>query len=102
MSDFYINLFLDDEKLKKFEAAGLAELVQEIDGKKAVQVSMTTKDKKKLIKGFKDLPFDTNNACELLPGHPGFFYPFCGRVNRQKSNTPTVFSYWAGILYLSY
>ncbi len=65
MSDFYINLFLDDEKLKKIEAAGLAELVQEIDGKKAVQVGMTTKDKKKLMKGFKDLPFDTNNACEL-------------------------------------
>lgn len=65
MSDFYINLFLDDEKLKKTEAVGLADLVQEIDGKKAVQVNMTKKDKKKLMKGFEDLTFDTNNACVL-------------------------------------
>lgn len=65
MSDFYINLFLDDEELKKTEAVGLADLVQEIDGKKAVQVSMTKKDKKKLLKGFEDLTFDTNNACVL-------------------------------------
>ena len=25
MADFYINVFLDDEKLKKIEAAGLAD-----------------------------------------------------------------------------
>ena len=33
MADFYINVFMDDEKLKKIEAAGLADQVQEIDGK---------------------------------------------------------------------
>jgi len=65
MSDFYINLFLDDEELKKTEAVGLADLIQEIDGKKAVQVSMTKKDKKKLMKGFEGLTFDANNACVL-------------------------------------
>ncbi|ACN13751.1 hypothetical protein HRM2_06370 [Desulforapulum autotrophicum HRM2] len=65
MSDFYINMFLDDEKLKKFEAAGLTDLVQEIDGKKAAQVGMTKKDQKKLIKGFEGLTFDANNACVL-------------------------------------
>jgi hypothetical protein len=65
MSDFYINIFLDDEKLKKIEAAGLADQVQVIDGKKAVQVGMTQKDQKKLIKGFGDLTFDGNNACVL-------------------------------------
>ena len=65
MSDFYINLFLDDEKLKEIETVGLADLVQEIDGKKAVQVSMTKKDQKKLMKGFEGLTFDTNNACVL-------------------------------------
>ena len=65
MSDFYINVFLDDEKIKKIEAVGLTDLVQEIDGKKAVQVSMTKKDKKKLLKGFESLTFDTNNACVL-------------------------------------
>ncbi len=65
MSDFYINVFLDDEKLKKIEAVGLTDLVQEIDGKKAFQVGMTRKDQKKLVKGFEGLTFDTNNACVL-------------------------------------
>ncbi len=65
MSDFYINLFLDDEELKKTEEVGLADQIQEIDGKKAFQVSMTKKDKKKLMKGFESLTFDTNNACVL-------------------------------------
>jgi hypothetical protein len=65
MADFYINVFVDDEKLKKIEAAGLADQVQEIDGKKAIQVGMTKKDKKKLCKGFTDLAFDSSNACVL-------------------------------------
>jgi hypothetical protein len=65
MADFYINVFLDDEKLKKLEAAGVADQVQEIGGKKAVQVGMTTKDQKKLLKGFKELTFDDSNACVL-------------------------------------
>ncbi len=65
MSNFYINLFLDDERLKKIEAVGLADQVQEIDGKKAVQVGMTKKDQKKLLKGFENLTFDANNACVL-------------------------------------
>ncbi|QTA90545.1 DUF6955 family protein [Desulfonema magnum] len=65
MSDFYINVFLDDEKFKKIEAVGLADQVQEIDGKKAVQVGMTKKDQKKLMKGFEGLTFDANNACVL-------------------------------------
>ena len=65
MSDFYINVFLDGEKEEKIQAIGLADSVQEIDGKKAVQVGMTKKDKKKLLKGFDDLTFDANNACVL-------------------------------------
>ena len=65
MADFYINVLMDDEKLKKIEAAGLADQVQEIDGKKAVQVGMTKKDKKKLCKGFTDMAFDSANACVL-------------------------------------
>jgi hypothetical protein len=65
MADFYINVFMDDEKLKKIEAAGLADQVQEIDGKKVVQVGMTKKDHKKLCKGFTDLTFDSANACVL-------------------------------------
>ena len=65
MADFYINVLMDDEKLKKIEAAGLADQVQEIDGKKAIQVGMTKKDKKKLCKGFTDLAFDSSDACVL-------------------------------------
>ena len=65
MADFYINVFLDDEKLKQLEDAGLADQVAEIDGKKAIPVGMTKKDKKKLVKGFKDLTFDDSNACVL-------------------------------------
>ncbi len=65
MADFFINVFLDDEKLKKIEAAELADQVIEIDGKKALQVGMTKKDKKKLIKGFEELAFDDSNACVL-------------------------------------
>ena len=33
MADYYINIFLDDEKLKKIEEAGLAGEIKEIDGK---------------------------------------------------------------------
>lgn len=65
MADFFINVFLDDEKLKKIEEAELADQVIEIDGKKALQVGMTKKDKKKLIKGFEELTFDDSNACVL-------------------------------------
>ncbi|MGD8368355.1 MAG: hypothetical protein PVG78_11970 [Desulfobacterales bacterium] len=65
MADFYINLFLDDEALKKAEAAGLGDQVQEIGGKKGFKVEMTKKDQKKLLKGFEGLTFDADNACEL-------------------------------------
>ena len=65
MADYYINVFLDDDKLKKIEGAGLADQVQEIDGKKAVQVGVTKKEQKKLVKGFSDLTFDASNACVL-------------------------------------
>jgi hypothetical protein len=65
MADFYINVFLDDEKTKKIEDVGLADQITEIDGKKAIQVGMTKKEKKKLVKGFTDLTFDDSNACVL-------------------------------------
>ncbi|MDM8524739.1 hypothetical protein QUF80_15330 [Desulfococcaceae bacterium HSG8] len=65
MADFYINIFLEGEKLKKIEDAGLTDEVKDVNGKKAVQVGMTKKDHKKLIKGFKELTFDDSNACVL-------------------------------------
>ncbi len=65
MADYLINVFLDDAKMKKIEAAGLADKIIDLNGKKAVQVEMSAKEQKKLIKGFTDLTFDANNACEL-------------------------------------
>ena len=65
MADFYINVFLDEDKQKKIEDAGVSDQVIEIGGKKAVQVGITKKDKKKLEKGFEGLTFDDSNACVL-------------------------------------
>ncbi|MFO8085144.1 MAG: hypothetical protein R6U27_12590 [Desulfobacterales bacterium] len=65
MANYFINIFLDDEKQKTIEDIGLADKIVEIDGKKAVQVEMTQKEQKKLAKGFTDLNFDDTNACVL-------------------------------------
>jgi hypothetical protein len=65
MADYYIVLFLDNEKIKKIEDAGLAGEIMEIDGKKAVRVGVTSKEQKKLVKGFPELSFDSSNACVL-------------------------------------
>lgn len=65
MADYYINIYLDDERLKKIEAAGLAGQVKETDGKKMIQVEMGKMDQKKLVKGFPNLTFDASNACVL-------------------------------------
>jgi hypothetical protein len=65
MADYLINIFLDDEKRKQIEAAGLSDKIVEIGGKKAVQVEMSAKEQKKLAKGFPDLAFDASKACVL-------------------------------------
>jgi hypothetical protein len=65
MADFYINIFMNDEKQKKVEAAGLAANIKDVDGKKAIQVDVSAKEQKKLIKGFPDLSFDASNAAVL-------------------------------------
>ncbi|HAO21121.1 MAG: hypothetical protein BWK80_33380 [Desulfobacteraceae bacterium IS3] len=65
MADAYINIFLNDEKLKKVQEAGLAAQVKEADGKKCIQVVVNDKELKKLNKGFPDLAFDSSNACVL-------------------------------------
>ncbi|MHC1743038.1 MAG: hypothetical protein AB9873_08405 [Syntrophobacteraceae bacterium] len=67
MADYYINIHLDDEKLKKIEAAGLAAEIKEIDGKKTIQVGLAKMDQKKLVKGITGLVFDDSNACVLPP-----------------------------------
>jgi hypothetical protein len=65
MADYYINIFLDDEKRKKIEAAGLGDKIAAIGGKDAVQVEVTAKEQKKLAKGFTGLTFDDSKACTL-------------------------------------
>ncbi len=65
MADYYINIFVDDEKQKKLEAVGLAGEIKDIGGKKAIQVPVTAKEQKKLVKGFPGLAFDASNACTL-------------------------------------
>ena len=67
MADYFINIFMDDAKLKKIGAAGLSDKIVEIGGKKAIQVEVTAKEQKKLAKGFSDLSFDASKAC-VLPG----------------------------------
>ena len=69
MADFCINIFLDEEQQKKIGEAGLGDQIREIEGKKAVQVSMTKKDQKKLKKGFPGLEFSETNEC-VLPDEP--------------------------------
>jgi hypothetical protein len=65
MADYLINVALNDEGKKQIEAAGLADKITTVNGKPAVQVEMTAKDQKKLVKGFPDLTFDASNACSL-------------------------------------
>lgn len=65
MADFYINVFMDDEKLAKLESVGLGGQVTEIDGKKAIQVGVSAKEQKKLAKSFPDMAFNASNACVL-------------------------------------
>ena len=62
MADYYITIFLDADKRKKIEDAGLAGSIKEIDGKKAIQVEVTAKEHKKLLKGFPHLTPDSSNA----------------------------------------
>ena len=65
MADCLINVFLTDDDQKKLDEVGLGDQVLEVEGKKAVQVPMSKKDQKKLVKGFPDLAFDDANACAL-------------------------------------
>ncbi len=65
MADYCINVFLDEEQEKKIEELGLGDHIQEIEGKKAVQVAMGPKDLKKLKKSFPDLEFNESNECVL-------------------------------------
>ncbi len=68
MADYYINIFLDDEKFKNIEGAGLTDQVKEIEGKKAIQVGINEKEYKKISKSFPDITPDSSNAFVLPEG----------------------------------
>ena len=65
MADYTITIYLDAEKTKKIEDAGLAGEIREIGGKKAIQVGLTEKEQKKLAKGFPELNFNSPATCVL-------------------------------------
>lgn len=65
MADFCINVTVDDERQKKLGDVGLSGQIQDLGGKKVIQVPVTAKEQKKLLKSFPDLQFDASNACEL-------------------------------------
>jgi len=65
MADYYINVFLDEDKRKKIDAAGLGDKIADVGGKEAIQVELTAKEQKKLVKGFTGLTFDESKACTL-------------------------------------
>jgi hypothetical protein len=69
MADFYVNMMVDDERHKRLVEAGLSNHIQDLGGKKTIQVPMTVKEHKKLVKSFPDLQFDSSNAC-VLPEDP--------------------------------
>ncbi len=76
MADYYITVFLDEEKRKMIEEAGLAGEIAEIEGKKAVRVGMSQKEQKKLIRSYPDLKFDASNACVLPENAEGVLMGF--------------------------
>ena len=65
MADAYVNVILDDQRIKQLQEIGLAESIKQIGDQKALQVGMTKKDQKKLQKGYEGLVFDASNACVL-------------------------------------
>ena len=50
--DYLINVFLDDDKIKKLEESGLGEHITEVDGKKAITVTLPQKNQRKFGKAF--------------------------------------------------
>jgi len=65
MADAYINVILDDQRVRQLQEIGLTDSIKEFGGKKVIQVGMTKKDQKKLQKGYEGLTFDESNACVL-------------------------------------
>lgn len=50
--DYLINVFLDDEKIKKLQEAGLGDHITEVAGKKVIEVTLPQKNQRKFSKAF--------------------------------------------------
>jgi len=66
--DYLIKIVLDDEKAKKLEEAGLGHLITEVDGKKAIMVTLPQKNQRKFGKAFPGVVFnDRTGEADGLP-----------------------------------
>ncbi len=65
MNKYYINIPLKEKVLPIIENIGLSDHIIDIQSTKTIQIEMSPKDHKKIMKAFCDLQFDENNACVL-------------------------------------
>jgi len=56
--DYLVEIVLDDEKIKKFGETGLGDHITEIDGKKAIKVTLPQKNQRKFAKAFSKAVLD--------------------------------------------
>ena len=66
MSEFYINIQLNDEQISRIKSAGMEKNIFKFNNTMIIRIIMNSKEHKKLMKTFCDLTFDENNAC-ILP-----------------------------------
>jgi hypothetical protein len=65
MSEFYINIPLNDEIILKIKSAGMEQHITSTSGTNVIRICINIKEHKKLMKKFCDLIFDENNTCVL-------------------------------------
>jgi hypothetical protein len=65
MSEFYINIPLNEELIANIKAAGMEQHLIHACGTTIIRICLNIKEQKKLMKKFCDLTFDENNACVL-------------------------------------
>jgi len=60
--DYIVKIVLDDEKIKKLEEAGLGGHITEVDGKKAIKVTLPQKNQRKFAKAFPNAALNDQTA----------------------------------------
>lgn len=53
--DYLINVFLDDEKVKKLQEAGMGDHITEVAGKKIIKVTLPQRNQRKFSKAFPEV-----------------------------------------------